>query len=200
MIGLINFKKAMGFMKTPVKFVLLIFLSNTVLGFQMNKTNRSPSKSYVGYSNEVTNNFIKEVNKEFGFRCVATGGSMPYDVQGIDVGFIAYRKATIEEARELEVMLIEKFLRIINSHEKIRPYLREFPFQASQADISIDFYNKNNEPETVNSISHVSQVKNKIYYDIYDPKTFSSEEVAEESYEDALKIVQEKRSNGNVSF
>lgn len=190
----------MGFMKTPVKFVFLIFLSSTVLGFQMNKTNRSPSKSYVGYSNEVTNNFIKEINKKFGFRCIATGGSMPYDVQDIDVGFIAYRKATTEEARELEITLVEKFLRIINSHEKIRPYLREYPFTSSRAHVSVDFCNKNNEPETVNSISRVWQVKNKIYYDIYDPKTFSSEEIANEPYEKALKIVQEKRSNENTTF
>ena len=190
----------MVFIRRLGKIAFLLLLTSAIFGFQMNNTNRSPSKPYVGYSNEVINDFIKEVYKEFGFKCIVTGGSMPNDVQSIRIGFIAYRKATVEIARELEVTLIEKFLKTINMHEKIRPYLREYPFRGNRADISISFCNKKNESETENSISSILQARNKLFYDVRDLKTGSLITIFEEPYEDALKIVQDKRSNESTTF
>ena len=184
----------MAFVKRLGRFAFIFLLISILLGFKVTDKKSYRSKSYVELSDEVMYAFIKEVAVEFGFRCESIGGSMPYDVESMHIGFIAYRKATIDEARELEVALIEKLLGIVNSHEKIRPYLREYPFTSDRANVSISFYDKDNEYET-ESISYVSQAKNKIFYSVNDPKTDSLVDFADESYEDAHEIVQNNLPN-----
>ena len=98
------------------------------------KVNAKEYKSpiYTQYVAEVTSAFLKEIYNEYGFRCGATGGRMPYDVEEILVTLHANQNATVEQARELEVKLTERFVQIINAHEKIRPFLKEYPFPSSR--------------------------------------------------------------------
>ncbi len=183
----------MDFIKKLGKISFLLLLTSIILGFKMHDEKLSKPINYEVFVDEVIDSFIKEVNREFGYQCMSTGGSMPKDIESITVGFIAYRKATVEKARELEVTLIEKLLKIINSHKRIRPYLREYPFTSNRAHVSVAFWKKNNEPETENSISYVFQARNKLFYDTQDSNTDALITIAEETYEDALKIVQGKR-------
>ena len=115
---------------------------------------------------------------------------MPHDVEDIEVCFIAYRTANVKEARELEVKATEMLLKMINSHEPIRPYLREYPFKPNRAHVSISFRQKNNAHQSQNSLAYVSQGENKIFYSINDTKTDRLVTFHEEPYEEALKIVQ----------
>ena len=96
----------------------------------------TPAPKYV---REVTNTFIKIAKKEFGLRCGATGGAMPFDVESICVFLNTNQKGTIEEGRELFVKLKEKFVEVINNHEKLRPFLREYPFTPARAEILLSF-------------------------------------------------------------
>jgi len=70
----------------------------------------------------------------------------------------------LEEARELEVAAIQKLLNHINSHQKIRPFLREYPFKNDRVEISISFTDENNQRYTDGRITRVSQVKNNLFY------------------------------------
>lgn len=188
----------MDFIKKLVNGIFIFI--GIILGFPMYAQESSKSINYVVFVNQVTNAFIEEVRKEFGLQCIAEGGSMPYDVFDISLCFMAYRKATIDEARELEVVLIEKFLKIINAHEKIRPYLREYPFPAKRVRLSISFHKKNNLPETENSIDYVHQCKNKLFYTFHDSKMdYSSIDLWEEPYEDAYQLIQNNRSKENLT-
>src|SRR5689334_7403436 len=78
------------------------------------------SPEYVREANRIAHAFIKEAEKEFGVHCQGMGGQMPHDIVEIDIGFVIYKKASIEEARDLEVKLIEKFLKMINESEDIK--------------------------------------------------------------------------------
>ena len=73
----------------------------------------------------MTSTFLKEMYKEYGLECGASGGRMPYDVEEISVSLVANHSATVEQARELEIKTTERFAQIINAHEKIRPFLRK---------------------------------------------------------------------------
>jgi hypothetical protein len=57
--------------------VLMIFMGLKVNG----KEDESPV--YTQYVAEVTSSFLKEMYKEYGFECGASGGRMPYDVEEI---------------------------------------------------------------------------------------------------------------------
>ena len=159
----------MNFLKQIIKFAFVLIFANVLLGSQHSKQKKSSSIDYEVFVDEVIYTFVKEIMEEFGFICNKTGGKMSYDVEKINVGFIAHQKAPIDIARSLELLLMDKFLIIINSHEKIRPFLREYPFRPKNIDISISFRNKQNQPETENSISYVFHTNNTIYYDIYNP-------------------------------
>jgi hypothetical protein len=149
------------------------------------------SPVYVRYSNEITHVFVKEIKKEYGLVCIGSGGGMPHDVEEISVDFIAYKKAAVEDARILEVNSTEKFLKIINSHEKIRPFLREFPFKAERAIVTIAFRKSDNSVYTDGSVVHVFQARNNIFYYSEDKTTGNRILLLKEPYETALKIVQE---------
>jgi len=189
----------MDLLKKLGKIIFAFFVISTLFGFKMQDSKPIKSIDYVVFVKEVTNSFIKQIEKEYGFRCCGSGGSMPFDIMSITIKLISHKIVTMDEARELEVNLIEKFLKIINSHEKIRPYLREYPFPASRADIMISFRNKNNrrQPE---GISLIFQARNQIFYEVNDSKTDRLVNVGEESYDEALKIVQEKQKNSNSQF
>ncbi len=150
---------------------------------------------YIQHADEIIHSFEKECVKEFkGFklRSIGSGGGFAHDVEEIDVKFFAYEPATIEEARALEVTLTEKLLKKINEHEKIRPYLREYPFPSNRAEVSVSFHKRNGDYYTDGSVAYVSQIRNKIGYCAADPKTEKFIDLLEEPYEDALKLVQQK--------
>jgi hypothetical protein len=169
-------------------FILMVFTSEKI------NAEEDESPIYTQYVAEVTSTFLKQVYKEFGIECGGSGGSMPYDVESIYVQLSAYRSATVEEARELEVILTEKFVQVINAHEKIRPFLREYPFPPSRADVSISF----KKPRRKRSVSpeddvvRVFQARNKIFYRGMNPENpYVFKAIKDEPYEEARKIVQE---------
>jgi len=190
---------------------IFIFIIFSLFCFNLFSISKDPP-IYLKYVNEITKSFTNEIEKEFDLTCIGSGGTMPHNVEKIDLAFVAYRKGTIKEARQLEVIGIERLLKKINEHEKIRPYLSEYPFKYNGVHISISFWGNEGNYCTDGSIVHVSLAHNKIYYDGAELKKKTippiihgttgevvrpSEEIEvnefmtllEESYEDAVKIV-----------
>jgi hypothetical protein len=170
-----------------VTVILIIFMERPMSA----KEYESPK--YTQYVAEVTSTFTKEMYKKYGLECGASGGEMPYDVEEISVQLVAYHSANIEEARELEVKVAERFVEIINAHEKIRPYLREYPFPSGRARVSIAFENpkKKKTQSTDNDVELVLHAKNRIFYQAYDPNNpYVGKDIKDEPYDEALKIVQ----------
>jgi hypothetical protein len=176
-------------MVARVSFIIIIL--TVFVGMKVSaKEEDDDSPIYTRYVAEVTSAFLKEMYKEYGFECGASGGSMPYDVEEILVKLVAYRSATIEQARELEVKATERFAQIINAHEKIRPFLRECPFPPGRARVSISFRKRAKHP-TDNDVEFVCHAKNKLFYLAYDPDhPYVGKDIKNEPYEEALKIVQ----------
>jgi hypothetical protein len=172
-----------------------LFFSLILVLFTGEKMNAEEDESpiYTQYVAEVTSTFLKQVYKEFGIECGASGGSMPYDVESIYVQLSAYRSATVEEARELEVILTEKFVQVINAHEKLRPFLREYPFPPGRARIALSFEkSKKKNHFTDDDITFVCHAKNRLYYLAKNPDNpYVRKDIKDEPYEEARKIVQE---------
>ncbi len=169
------------------KFVFLF-----IIGTQMHASSKDDTPPYVEYAKEIMNPFITDSEKKYDLDCIGTGGRFAYKVAGINISFVAFRKGTIEEARTLEVKMIEALLARINADEKIRPFLSEYPFKSKDLHISIAFQKKDGNYYTDGSIAYVSHIKNRLFYDAEDSKTGQLIEILEEPYEEALKIVQRK--------
>ncbi len=79
-------------------------------------------------ANELTREFVHEVEKEFGVQCIGTGGGRE-DAQRykfLSVDFMAKRRATVEEAREIVVSLSERFLKKNECGEKTSVLIYSF--------------------------------------------------------------------------
>ena len=149
------------------------------------------------YVSEVINEFAKAAVKEFGVEVCSSGASMPYDVQSIIVNFAMKKQTTIEEARELIVRLTKRFVEITNKHEKLRPYLREYPFSPYRADIYLRFHDKMGRLYDEGSVDGVTINNHKqVSYSTVSKKTSkedrSSEVTFKEPYEKAVEIVRAK--------
>ena len=149
-------------MKGHVKlFIFLFFI--LIVGPKLNAKEAKKS-DYLKYVHEIVDDFVKQMGKKHQLYCYGSGGSMPTDVQTIEVLFISYKKSTVEDARKMEVDAIEELLKRINAHTKIRPYLREYPFGPDRVDVSISFRTESDDYPLDGSVAFVSLGRNKIYY------------------------------------
>jgi hypothetical protein len=119
--------------------MVFIFITNGCFAMDNEDKDNPP---YIEHVVAIFRDAAKQIERELGLECIGSGGAMPRDVERIDLDFIAYQRATVEQARELEVKATEKLVKIINAHEKIRPFLREFPSPASRTGVSISFCKK----------------------------------------------------------
>ncbi len=170
-------------------FIAFIFIAGNLL-----HATEDDTTPYIKYAKEIMNPFIEECEKKYHLDCIGTGGRFANNVGEIEISFIAYRKGSIEEARTLEVNLIEKILAQINAHEKIRPFLNNYPFESKNIDISVAFRKEDNSCYTDGSVVLVFLARNKLFYKTEDPKTENRIDLYDEPYIDALKIVNSKSS------
>ena len=151
------------------------------------------------YVNEVINEFAKTAVKEFGLEVCASGASMPYDVESIIVNFSMRKQSTIEEAREFIVRLTERFVEITNKHEKLRPYLREYPFTPYRTKIYLLFHDKKGLFYDEGSVHGVAiDINRQLTYSTVSKmvSNINSDSVVSlrEPYEKAVEIVRAKES------
>ena len=174
--------------------VILLLLVNTNLN-----AGKVGPVIYAAYVDEIVRTFAMEMRYNFGLLWIGNGGSMPDDVEKVEVVFHARRKASIEEARELEIRATERLVEMINKHEKIRPFLREYLFTANRVCVRISFVKRNHTSYTDGSVAFVFQARNKIFYCKEDAKTGELIDLLTEPYEEALKKVQQSPSLKNLS-
>jgi hypothetical protein len=173
-------------------------------------------KAYLKYEHEIVEQFKKEMRKKYKLECWGNGGSMPDKVRSIRLYFDFLGKADVDQARKLEVTAIERLAELINSHEKIRPYLAEYPFTPERLHVMISFQDKKGKHYRDGSVCMVLQARNKLTYctavmrkefwpgtvDARDPKNIIKEpdeiiwierfeDIHEEPYEEALQIIKQ---------
>jgi len=179
----------MVFLKKGVRvcaYIFLFFLAGCHFfsGFKPNTRCK-----YVQYSTQVERAFTKKAKEDFGLRCVSTGGIAYGDIEQIHVGFVLFEAVSLEKARELEVKATELFAQIINGHEKIRPYLREYPFPSTHADVAIAFEDKTGRHFQESEVDFIFPAKGKILYQKWSNEENTFISVKMEPYAEALKLV-----------
>ena len=171
-----------------VKALIGIFLVLAVYGTANAKIGETPV--FRLYAREIIDQFAGEMKKEFGLRCQGGSEEGIDDVEEIEVLFEAPKKATIGEARKLEVCATKRLVQIVNAHEKIRPYLVSYPFPADRTHISIHFDSKRNARHPDGSVVGVTHIRDKIYYERRNLLTGDLEYALVEPYEESVRIVE----------
>jgi len=133
---------------------------------------KPPHRIDEDYVDEIIRQCVKEAQIAYGVRACGSGAGMPFDVERIGIDFEVPGKGTIERGRKLIITLSTKLADIVNQHEKIRPYLREYPFSVTRTDITLSFRE--------GPVERVLIGKNNTIF-------YSGEKEFTEPYEEALK-------------
>ena len=159
------------------------------------KKAKTPYLEYGMYLEEIREIFGKKMFDEFSL--IPQGGSdqMHEKVEVIGMGFTARRRATIEEARALQLIVMNLFVKEINAHEKIQPFLEIKPITYKRINIQISFEgpNGNYADGSVKRVYNIDgkagafENRNHLFYYTNDPFTNNNISLLNESYEEALK-------------
>ncbi|MEN9344005.1 MAG: hypothetical protein RLZZ453_792 [Chlamydiota bacterium] len=155
--------------------------------------------AYFGYANEITEAIQREFEKDFNLEYSGGGGSFHNEISRISMSFTANRRASIAEARALMMHCLKRVVDEVNSSEKIRPHLAEYPFPMSRVKLSISFERADNGYYTDGTVSYTFNVKTGVFYIlhsaasnffIFSPKDKEPSNDIEESYKEALEHIQ----------
>lgn len=153
---------------------------------------------YSVYVNEIREAFARQMFEEMRLVCTGDRGRMHGKLEEMGLEFNAYRRATVKEARALQLMVMEKLVQAINAHEKLQPFLDEKPFTYKRVKVAIAFEGPNGQycDGGVGRVSNVTELagaiknRNKFFYTTIDPLTGNIVDLFDEPYEDALRLAQ----------
>ena len=154
----------------------------------------SRDSKHIFIADQLTKQTADQLKKEKGLSLIAIGGGMMGDIQAMGADFAYFNLVNLQEARKLIVYASQCYLKNINSNKKIRPYLHNYPFDIKNISVLIVI----NHPETLSlekkNICCISIVKGIISYNLESPTRYAPMPLLkEETYEEALKIVEKKQ-------
>lgn len=183
---------------------LITLLSNSFLLADEERTRNELQEEnaayhqYHKYVQEIIQSFSTQMHRELSLHLKGEGGSMHNKIEGIFLDFNAYRKATLDEARAIHLYALNKLAEIINSHEKIQPFLAEKPFSYKNVEIGISFEGINGLPSdgTIARVFNVGEFaldknKNTIFYNVAKNYLDPSQDMMREPYEEAVRKAEE---------
>lgn len=145
-------------------------------------------------ANEVRNQAAIKIAKETYLVPYGTMGQMMYDIQKLGLAFLCYQDIELTHARELLVDAVDSMVGEINANEKIRPYLFNYPFKASNIEIRIFLRNPDGSDVSPGKLSVIEAIDGILEYRIDNSQTNLFTLIQAETYEEAKgKLEQSKR-------
>lgn len=148
---------------------------------------------YVTYAHNITGKVSKKLEKKHKMSLFGTGGGMMHCVEMMSMSFEIYRSLNLDEARRLIIDCVKEYAQAINNDEKIRPYLKTYPFK----NVHIVVYIENSDGSNIYhpDICIVSYENKKVVYRTKDKnKKYGYKSEWSETFEEALQIIQQQES------
>ena len=112
----------------------------------------------------------------------------------ITVGFEYFQKVNISDARRLGIECALDMLKKYNTNKKFREKTPYYPINAKNIEILINFLDENHKFFSDGYVANMGVARSKIYYQYYDKKTGKLIEFHEETFEEALRIVEAEKA------
>jgi len=145
--------------------------------------------NYVIVINKITDRYVKDTEEKYNVSLFGSGGGMMYNVNNIFLSFHVIKEVKLEEARKMYVEMVSDLLNRINQDEEVRPYLSHFPYTAKGVSIQLVFFSHPDISPPPENIAIVSMLNGNIRYGINNPKTELYVDIHQETYDDAVRIV-----------
>ncbi|MCE5319104.1 MAG: hypothetical protein LLG04_17300 [Parachlamydia sp.] len=146
------------------------------------------------YMHDLQIQFAHRMQKELNLCCSGDMGRVHGKIEEIGFSFTAYRRASVEEARGLLLIVMDKLVEAVNTHAKLRPYLDVYPFTYKQVNVAIAFespYGRYCDGSVVYCYNipelAVEENRNKLFYKSKDPYTGKRNDLLDEHYKEAVQ-------------
>ena len=173
--------------KRKIRITLIIAIAIAFVGFFIFKDTPDPvleakkSESYDAECHKVLSAYLKQMSKTANLHANGSGGRFGEKISLVAFSFTSHAKCDVEASKKLLLLSINSLLEKINSSEKLRPFLCQYPFSKENVQISISFYDKNNYyPQDYVSIK--LNTKNKISFGIFDKEIYNYKTLTEEPF------------------
>ena len=144
----------------------------------------------------ISGEFIRDM-KQKGLIPFVTGGGLKKNFK-IVVGFDCFERMNVSDARRLGVECALKMLEKYNTNKKFREKTPYYPLKTKDIKILIGFLDDKHEFFGDGYVANMGVARGKIYFTYCDKKTGKLIEFHEETFEEALRIVEaEKATNKN---
>ncbi len=137
-------------------------------------------------SNEVRNHTILELRAKKDLRACGVGSGMMNQIKMLAISFYYYNEVNIDQARDLLMTASTIFLRNINTKEKIRPFLQNYPFEAKNIEIRIFLMKPDGSRPDAGNLTIVTMIEDELTYSVARPGTKMLDIVYEETFDEAL--------------
>ncbi|WP_044882040.1 hypothetical protein [Neochlamydia sp. EPS4] len=170
-------------------FITLIAVLSSCALSLLNSYEEPEQAKFVG---DILNNVSKKLQKKYSMRTIGTGIGMPDGV--VTMLALSFEKTgplSREEGRRIIVDCVQEMLQIINTHERIRPHLKNYPFTPSDIEIAIflkDPLGYNIFYPHFGALSSTNAQIDYMFTASENPKRYLK--IEEEKFEEALEMVQ----------
>ena len=171
------------------RLLLMIFLFSFLNCF----SNQEKPNHMIDYENcaySLTNDAGEKINQKYGLVPIGTGGIVKENIKKLSLSLQSKDILSIDQARALIVGCVNEYLKVINNDSALRQYLETYPFTENNIELNLFIQRSSDLTNHFGKLIVVTSFKGKIYYDILKTE-FQHETVLEESFEEAVRIVQE---------
>ena len=186
----------MKFIPTLIIFLCAALFSCDFVDRETPDLSRGPhvrDEDYEKIADGITYRVKKQLKTIPGLLCVGTGGGMMEHIYRMSMSFHLLREVDLPEARRILVYITTEYLKEINSSKRVRPYLKDYPFKATNLEIRVWIQKENNDDVGPDQIDYMAAYRGTLTYDLpLKPGSYVEQILHEETYEEALKIVQEE--------
>ena len=138
---------------------------------------------------DMIQNFINEMDLKYGMTCTGDGSSKQEKVTSISLMLSAYRRASLEEAREIHIQAKERLVEMIQENPKIQSYLSVTPFPKEDIRLSIIYGPDSTFYYCDGTVAGTIEGQGQLYYLSSGVLKLRLIDLHEEPYEEALKMV-----------
>ena len=136
---------------------------------------------------EIQSKTAKKLKNEMGLIPFGFGGAMMYQIKELGLTFQYNHPVDLQQARSMLVNAVNVFLNEINSNEKVRPYLIQFPFDSKNVEIMILLRNPDRSKVDREELSLIVCEKGILKYKTYDADSYLLTTIHKETFEEAVQ-------------
>jgi hypothetical protein len=178
------------------KTISLAFIFIFVISFLVSCF-RDTRPEHLKEADGFTNQFINHALKKHNLVCFGSGGGFMEQINRFHLSFYSGGEKSIDEFRKLMVFVIDDFITQINSNEKIKPYLAEYPFPPERLTLSIALLGDDRKPiinkgSDTTLLTHAFLLKGKLHFHTRNEEKYPDKRKYIETYEEAYNIVNEQ--------